>query len=145
MRTTLHSLLHEHAQARPEAPALSYKGLTQTYAEIWASACSVAAGLVDLGLARGDRCAIFLEKRPETVASIFGTTAAGGVFVPVNPLLKGGQVAHILDDCSVKVLITSRERLVLLREELKGCESLRHIVLVGAEVPDEVVDRKSVV
>ncbi|MFE6510047.1 acyl-CoA ligase (AMP-forming), exosortase A system-associated [Nocardioides sp. NPDC057767] len=138
MRTALHSLLREHAEARPGAPALSYKGITQSYAEVWASACSIAAGLGDLGLARGDRCAIFLEKRPETVASIFAATAAGGVFVPVNPLLKAGQVAHILDDCSVKVLITSRERLLLLREELKRCEALEHIVLVGTEVPDEV-------
>lgn len=138
MRTVLHSLLREHAEARPDAPALSYKGSTQTYAEVWASACAVAAGLGELGLARGDRCAIFLEKRPETVASIFGTTAAGGVFVPVNPLLKGSQVAHILDDCAVKVLITSRERLVMLREELKGCEALEHIVLVGTGIPDEL-------
>ncbi|MDQ4110806.1 MAG: acyl-CoA ligase (AMP-forming), exosortase A system-associated [Actinomycetota bacterium] len=138
MRVALHSLLREHALARPDAPALSYKGVTQSYADVWASACAVAAGLGDLGLARGDRCAIFLEKRPETVASIFGATAAGAVFVPVNPLLKGGQVAHILDDCSVKVLITSRERLVLLREELKRCEALEHIVLVGTGVPDEI-------
>lgn len=137
MRTTLHSLLRENALARPDAPALSYKGITRSYAEVWASACAVAAGLGDLGLGRGDRCAIFLEKRPETVASILGAAAAGGVFVPVNPLLRGGQVAHILDDCSVKVLITSRERLVLLREELKGFESLEQIVLVGTEVPDE--------
>lgn len=138
MRTALHSLLREHALARPEAPALSYKGTTQSYAEVWAAAGAVAAGLGDLGLARGDRCAVFLEKRTETVASIFGTTAAGGVFVPVNPLLKGGQVAHILEDCSVKVLITSRERLTLLREELKRCESLEHVVLVGTGVPDEL-------
>ncbi|SDK96596.1 acyl-CoA ligase (AMP-forming), exosortase A-associated [Nocardioides sp. YR527] len=142
MRTVLHSLLREHAEARPDAPALSYKGSTQSYAEVWASACAIAAGLGDLGLARGDRCAIFLEKRPATVASIFAATAAGGVFVPVNPLLKAGQVAHILEDCSVKVLITSKERLVLLREELKRCEALEHIVLVGTGagtvVPDEI-------
>ncbi|MFD4327821.1 acyl-CoA ligase (AMP-forming), exosortase A system-associated [Nocardioides sp. NPDC058538] len=138
MRTTLHSVLREHALARPDAPALTYKALTQTYAEVVAAVDAVAAGLSALGLTRGDRCAVFLEKRPETVASIFGAMAAGGVFVPVNPLLKGGQVAHILDDCSVKVLITSRERLVLLREELKGCESLEHIVLVGTGGHDEL-------
>ncbi|GGR48750.1 acyl-CoA ligase (AMP-forming) (exosortase A-associated) [Nocardioides luteus] len=138
MRTAFHSMLAEHAAARPDAPALTYKGVTQTYAEVWAEAGAVATGLTALGLARGDRCAVFLEKRPETVASIFGTTLAGGVFVPVNPLLKAGQVAHILDDCSVKVLITSRERLVMLREELKGCEALDHVVLVGSEMPEEV-------
>ena len=37
------------------------------------------------GLARGDRVGIYLDKRLETVVSFFGTSAAGGVFVPINP------------------------------------------------------------
>ena len=38
---------------------------------------------------------------------MFGAAAAGGVFVPVNPLLKAEQVAYILRDCDVRVLVTS--------------------------------------
>ena len=49
---------------------------------------------------------------------IFGRSAAGGVFVPVNPLLKAKQVGYILDDCAVRVLVTPPERLDLLRDEL---------------------------
>jgi acyl-CoA synthetase (AMP-forming)/AMP-acid ligase II len=37
-----------------------------------------------LGLCRGERVALYLEKRPETVAATFGAACAGGVFVPVN-------------------------------------------------------------
>ena len=41
---------------------------------------------------------------------MFGAAAAGGVFVPVNPLLKPEQVAYILSDCNVRVLVTSADR-----------------------------------
>ena len=40
---------------------------------------------------------------------------AGGVFVPINPVLKAKQVAYILDDCSVRVLVTTPERLEAAR------------------------------
>jgi acyl-CoA synthetase (AMP-forming)/AMP-acid ligase II len=38
---------------------------------------------------------------------MFGAALAGAVFVPVNPLLKPEQVAYILADCNVRVLVTS--------------------------------------
>jgi acyl-CoA synthetase (AMP-forming)/AMP-acid ligase II len=55
------------------------------------------------------------------------------VFVPLNPLLKGEQVAYILLDCNVRVLVTSPERLSLLTEVLRACRDLQHVVLTGAE------------
>ena len=71
----------------------------------------LAGGLVRVGLRRGERVAVYLEKRVEMVVTAFGTAAAGGVFVPVNPLLKPEQVGYILRDCNVRVLVTSAERL----------------------------------
>ena len=44
------------------------------------------------GIGRGERVAVYLEKRVENVAAMFGAAAAGAVFVPVNPLLKPEQV-----------------------------------------------------
>ena len=51
----------------------------------------------------------------------FGAPAAGGVFVPMNPLLKPEQVAFIARDCDVRVLVTSPERLALLAPVLAEC------------------------
>ena len=107
-----------------------------TYAELWDTARRVGGGLTALGLVRDDRVAVFLDKRLETVASIFGTSAAGGVFVPVNPLLRPQQVGYILRDCSVSIVITTRERLQGLMDELTNCPSLEHVVVVGDE-PDD--------
>jgi acyl-CoA ligase (AMP-forming) (exosortase A-associated) len=132
MRTNLHHLLEQAANDRGESPALTYKDLTVSYAELSNLTRDFAAGLTELGLARDDRVGIYLEKRIETVAAIFSTSAAAGVFVPVNHILKPPQVGYILSDCDVRVLITSPDRLLLLRDELKACSSLQHVVLVDS-------------
>ncbi|HEY8855895.1 MAG TPA: acyl-CoA ligase (AMP-forming), exosortase A system-associated, partial [Rugosibacter sp.] len=67
--------------------------------------------------------------RLETVVACFGTAHAGGLFVPVNPILRAEQVGHILQDCNVAILITSAARLAALEATLANCPALRHIVL----------------
>jgi acyl-CoA ligase (AMP-forming) (exosortase A-associated) len=93
----------------------------------------VAAGalFLELGLARTERVAVYLEKRQEAVAALFGAAHAGGVFVPINPLLKSEQVAYILRDCNVRILVTSSERLQLLSDALSVCHDLRAVIVVG--------------
>jgi acyl-CoA ligase (AMP-forming) (exosortase A-associated) len=130
MRSQLHQLIADRARARPGAPALTYKNATVTYGELWNDTVAFATGLERLGLRRGERVAVYLDKRIETVVSIFGTSAAGGVFVPVNPVLKPKQVTYILADCSVRVLVTTAERLELLRDELAET-AVEHVVVLG--------------
>ena len=81
--------------------------------------------------ARGGRVGIYLDKRIEWVVACFGAAAAGGVFVPLNPLLKPEQVGYILRDCNVSVLVTSPERLLQLDGELRACPDLAHVVVTG--------------
>jgi len=130
--TLLPELITESAEHRPDAPALSAGGEARTYATLAQDVASFAKGVVHLGLGRGERLGIYLEKRFETVIGAFGAAAAGGVFVPLNPILKPQQVAYILRDCSVRVLVTSAERLAALDPELDHCPDLRHVVIVGA-------------
>ena len=132
MFEALHDLIAFQAMQRPDHVALVDKKVQVTYAEAWQESQRFAAGLQALDLARNDRMAVFLEKRRETVLAFFGASAAGGVFVPVNPVLRPAQVAHILNDCSVKVLVTSPERLAALGEDvLAHCPALQTVVLVG--------------
>jgi acyl-CoA ligase (AMP-forming) (exosortase A-associated) len=130
--TLLPELITVSAERRPDAPALSAGGAARTYATLAKDVASFASGVVHLGLGRGERVGIYLEKRFETVVGAFGAAAAGGVFVPLNPILKPKQVAYILRDCSVRVLVTSAERLAALDPELDHCPDLRHVVIVGA-------------
>ena len=130
LKINLHHLLEQAATSNSFAPALTYQNTTRNYAELWHDVVGFAAGLHDAGLERGDRVAIWLEKRIETIVGVFGTSAAGGVFVPINPVLRPRQVAYILADSAARILITSFERLEALKSELGDCSGLEKIVLV---------------
>ncbi|MBK7900534.1 MAG: acyl-CoA ligase (AMP-forming), exosortase A system-associated [Azonexus sp.] len=132
----LHHLPLASAAGTPAAPALTYTGKTLSYGELAGEIESLAGGLVHLGLGRGERVGIYLEKRFEFVVAAFGAAAAGGVFVPLNPLLKAEQVGYILADCAVRILITSAERFEVLRETLAACHDLRRVIVIG-ELPAE--------
>jgi acyl-CoA ligase (AMP-forming) (exosortase A-associated) len=123
------------ASSRPQALALRYKGTSITYGELASGIESAAAGLLRLGLQKLERVAIYLPKRPETVIAFFAAARAGCTFVPVNMLLRPEQVLHILNDCGVRTLVTSPDRLGQLAETLRQCPSLRHVVLVDAPDP----------
>ncbi|WP_018988984.1 acyl-CoA ligase (AMP-forming), exosortase A system-associated [Aromatoleum toluclasticum] len=146
MTTTalLHDLIRSAVARNPAQAALTRGVQTLSYAELAAQCDAFAAGLLALGHARAERVAIYLEKRFEFVSAAFGTSGAGGVLVPVNPLLKGEQVGHILRDCNVRVLVTSAERLPLLQPVLAQCHDLRQVVLVGNPATLPTVDGASV-
>ncbi len=129
----LHELIFNSRDKSPQAPALSDMKITVSFEELSKSVSQFAGALTSFGLARGERVAIYLEKRLETVVASFGAPAAGGVFVPINPILKPEQVGYILRDCNVRVLVTSVERLALLRDTLSACHDLRHVVLLDTD------------
>lgn len=135
IRTNVHDLLAQQAAARPDAAALTYRDATVTYADVWRCARAAAAQLRGLGVQRGDRVAIYLEKRLETVAAIFAASAAGAVFVPINHVLKPLQVGHILADSAATVLVTSADRLGQLAAALAGSQ-VAHVIVVGDAVPE---------
>jgi amino acid adenylation domain-containing protein len=58
-----------------------------------------------LGVRRGDRVGIYLQKSIDAVASIFGILKAGAAYVPVDPSAPVSRNAFILDDCSVTAVV----------------------------------------
>ena len=140
MSELLHHLVETTARLRPSRPALAYKAQSLDYQSLWQSVEAAARGFAALGLKRGERLAIWLEKRVETAIAIFGTAAAGGAFVPINPVLKPRQVGYILRDCNVRILVTSRQRAADLAEEIAQCPDLERLILVdGGASPVERV------
>ncbi len=127
----LHDLVRLSAQSTPDATALTHGDVHTRYGALDAAVQGFASGLMALGLQRAERVAIYLEKRLETVVASFGSAAAGTVFVPLNPMLKPEQVAYILQDCGVRLLVTSPDRMALLKPVLAACPDLRHVVLTA--------------
>jgi len=132
MATLFHHLLFDNLTSSPHADAIVQKDSRISFGQLAEQVAVQAGALQNLDLARQQRVAIYLPKQLETVTGFLATSLAGGVFVPVNPVLKASQVAHILNDCNVKILITSKSRLASLAEALNGCTDLHTVVLIDA-------------
>lgn len=131
MSELLYDLILQSATRSPDKEAVVHKKRSLTYATLADNIQSVAQGLLNLGLSPNERVAVYLPKQMESVSALFGASLAGGVFVPVNPLLKPEQVGYILQDCNVRTLVTSADRARLLSATLSECHDLNHVVVTG--------------
>jgi len=134
MPDLIHDSIFDSARRTPNAEALVYGAHRLDYAGLAAAIDGAAGALLRAGIERRERVAVYLEKRIENVAAMFGASRAGAVFVPVNPLLKAEQVGYILADCAVRVLVTSSERLAQLAPVLASCPQLSTVYVCGAGV-----------
>jgi len=95
-------------------PALDGRMGPVAYATLEAMTGRLAHWLVEQGLGPGDRIAAWLAKGLVAAVLPLAAARAGGVHVPVNPLLKRAQVAHILADSGAAMLIGTPARLATL-------------------------------
>jgi acyl-CoA ligase (AMP-forming) (exosortase A-associated) len=98
----------------PARPALDGRAGTLDFAELEESLGRLAAWLKGFGFAPGDRVASWVAKGVVAALMPLAAPRAGLVHVPVNPLLKRAQVAHILADSGARLLIGTGTRLSTL-------------------------------
>ncbi|MEU3980095.1 AMP-binding protein [Streptomyces sp. NPDC026672] len=116
----------------PDRTSLTYFDARLTYRELDELSDSVAAYLVARGLERGDRVAVLLQNSPHFVLALLGAWKAGATVVPVNPMYKSAEVAHVLRDAEVTALVCSdRAWESYLRDT--AADSPVRIVLTGCE------------
>lgn len=136
MPRLLHQLLIQQASYSPSKTAITHRKNSWNYQQLSHLVEKQAQALLGVNLKPQHRVAIYLPKQIETVTSFLSISLAAGVFVPINPVLKSAQVRHILNDCNVQILITSKSRLQSLTAILENCPDLHTIILAENEAPD---------
>lgn len=141
VRTVPDLMLHA-GMLYPDKAAIFQGDNTMTFAGVQDQSARLCCGLQGIGVGKGDRVCIFLEKRFEKVVSIFGISFAGGVFVPIRRLSKAAQAAHILNDSGARVLITTASRVPSILKTQGQIKQLKTIISIGetrdVEIPDGV-------
>ncbi len=132
MSKLLHDLLITSVQKSPNVVAIRVKGIETNYANLLDQSLRFAQQLSAIGVKKGDRIAVYLPKQLETIITILGVSMVGGIFVPINPLLKTDQVEYIVNNCQVTLFVSSTDRIKLLGKTLSHCRSLGHIMVVSA-------------
>ncbi|WP_166392257.1 AMP-binding protein [Nocardioides ochotonae] len=95
-------------------------------------ASCVAAGLLSLGLAPGDRVAVLTPASGASLQAWFGIARAGLVEVPLNPAAGSVVLAHCLAQARARAVICAPDLVPLLAEALPG-SSVEHLVLLAGE------------
>ena len=147
---TVGGLIDRIAQRWPDRPALvaRQQGIRWNYGEFHAEVERIAAGLLALGLAPGDRVGIWAPNRAEWVVAQFAAPKAGLILVNINPAYRSHELAYSLNKVGCRALILPRafkasrylEILGGLAPELHDAEpgglraaalpDLRHVILL---------------
>lgn len=112
--SAIRPLDHLALRGEDNAPALVLREGTYSYKDLRDRVATMAGWLQAEGLAPGDRVATWAAKGALTCLMPLAAARAGLVHVPVNPLLKHGQVAHILTDSGARLLIGTPARIASL-------------------------------
>ena len=113
---TPYPLDHLALRGAPDAEALVVGEQRLTYRQLEEAVGQVAAALLEHGLKPGDRIATWMGKTKLACVMPLAAARAGLVHVPINPVLKHAQAAHILADSGARLLIANRARLESLEE-----------------------------
>lgn len=123
---------HLAIRGREEAPALVLREGTLTYKALTERVGQMAAWLMDQVGETGARIATWAAKGELTCLMPLAAARAGMAHVPINPLLKRAQVAHILADSGAAMLIATPARIAMLEEGDASCPVVGEDVMVAA-------------
>ncbi|MSQ08223.1 MAG: acetate--CoA ligase [Dehalococcoidia bacterium] len=102
-----------------------------TFREFMEHSGKFANALSSLGLKRGDRVFIFLDRLPENYFVSMGTLKAGGVIGPLFSAFGPDPVRDRLQDSGATILITTPDLRKKIAAILPGCPALKHIIIIN--------------
>ncbi len=105
--TNLATNLTDTARQYADRPAVKLDADVLTYADLDDLSARVAGWLNSQGIEPGDRVGIMLPNVLAFPPLYYGVLRAGGVVVPMNPLLKKREVEHYLSDSQAKLIFAS--------------------------------------
>jgi acetyl-CoA synthetase len=126
----------------------------QTYRELWQEVTQCAGGLRALGVAKGDRVALFMPMCPELIVAFFAVIKIGGIVLPLFSGYGADAVTTRLRDADVSTLIIAdgflrRGQVVKMKpvadEAVNAAPSVKHVIVVprlGIDVTMGANDRR---
>jgi long-chain acyl-CoA synthetase len=132
---SLSNLLYQAARAHAGRTALRHGERAWTYAELDRLTEQLAAGFLARGLRPGDRVAFLLPNSPELAFVNLACLKLGAVAVPLNPRLKGSELAYILCHSQSRICIAAAELFPELAAERGQLPEVEAYFIVGLPRP----------
>jgi long-chain acyl-CoA synthetase len=130
--TNLARYLADTATRSPDHPAIVFEGSTTTYAALAEQANRAAVRLIEEGIGRGDRVALWLPNHPAFASAMYAVWQVGAIVVPVHAALTKPEVRHIFTDAGVKAAFCGQEQL-----DAGAVELLQEVGIFAFVLPDD--------
>jgi amino acid adenylation domain-containing protein/non-ribosomal peptide synthase protein (TIGR01720 family) len=104
---TIHELFEARAKAVPHSTALVFHHQHLTYKELNHRAQLTAGLLKEKGITPGTIVGLMMERSIRIVEDMLAIMKAGGAYLPIDPEAPKSRVLHMLEDCSVPILLTT--------------------------------------
>lgn len=115
----------------PTKTAIIVKDTEYSYDVLCEYSQNLALYLIDGGIQKGDRVAIYLDNSWESIVSIYGATLCGAVFLFINPQTKSDKLKYILNDSGAKILISSTNSFAEFIPALENNNYITEVIISG--------------
>ncbi len=132
-KQTIGSFVDERARRDGSREALVFNGQRATFADLARDVDAFARGLIQLGIAPGDRVALWMTNRTEWVHAALAVMRIGAVLLPVNTRFRTEDAAYVLGQSDASVLIVGArsgpvDHLALVRTLLPSLGAMGEVV-----------------
>ena len=141
--TTLADLLPRAARLYGSTPAITFKEndawVTRSFEQVEETVRSLALGLIDLGVAKGDKVSILANTRPEWTYFDFAALSVGAVVVPIYQTNSPEECQYVLENSDAKVVVVEDdEQLEKVRKVRDQLPMLEHVVRMTGSSEDAI-------
>jgi long-chain acyl-CoA synthetase len=142
--STIADLLPRSAERYGDARAVMFKDddgawVTRTFNEVAETVRSLALGLMDLGIEKGDKVAILANTRPEWTYVDFAALSAGATVVPIYQTNSPEECQYVLENSdAVAVVVEDSEQLEKIRAVRERAPKLEHVIRMTGESEDAI-------
>jgi amino acid adenylation domain-containing protein/FkbM family methyltransferase/non-ribosomal peptide synthase protein (TIGR01720 family) len=133
----VHTMVAQQVALTPDAVALTYRGQSVSYAELWRRVGHVAAHIRDRGVRPGAVIPFITDRSPAWIVSLLATVEVGGLFLPIDPDFPVDRVRWMLEDSAAPLLLTQRH--VWTRIADRTTDPVTTPVLLLDDIPAEGV------
>jgi amino acid adenylation domain-containing protein len=132
MAFLLHELLSESAARYPDNEAIHFEDQRITYAELERETNKLARQLLAVGVTKGSRVGIHMNRGISSIVAACGVLKAGAAYVPIDPLSPSERINYLINQCEITLLLTLRERLKNLQQAFPGNSPLENIIVMDS-------------
>ncbi len=135
----IHEFLRQTARQSPERvalvtpaklPGLGWQSAPVTYSELDRLSDALAAGLLALGLKKGDRVAVVLPNSVAFAITYFAVLKAGGVVAATNPTYPAEKMRYQINDCDAPIVVTLSLYYTTIKQIQAGTK-VKHIIVTN--------------